>query len=452
MGKGTSASGKPSGGRRATGPDKAGAPGGATRHAREARRRQQPRHTDSQGTRGRKTRKAGDNGAQQGGGRKKRGGGRQGPRHPRPENTQSRTQRGRNKRAEGKKNQEQPQTGQPQPGGGRTSKERTKTGQRKGEAHQNAPGRPARPTQPSRACTRTHARDPGEASSVQKGAVSASTRNSPGAPAESPVERQTVRETGRVVEWFHTRQTTAGHAAQDRNRGDPPGTAPNGYDAEGTQRPCLGRGQRQAQRAPFSAGLHRPRAATQYSQGRQPPGWGKAPGRRESRPEHRKRPDWTGRGAPTRGHEARQKGTLPARTTAREQVPSDNSHRMPRTREARTTHDETRHGTRSQGQPGPHARTLHQRPVGSGLRPHARKDRWSGVGERPSLDAPHPGKWRPLRAPSCRPHSAQSQLARARAVGLVTGPHARIPRNHSQWVVGPGCTPKRTSGRGWESA
>ena len=37
-------------------------------------------------------------------------------------------------------------------------------------------------------------------------------------------------------------------------------------------------------------------------------------------------------------------------------------------------------------------------------------------------------------------------------VGLVTGPHARIPRTHSQWVVGPGATPERTSGRGRESA
>ena len=88
----------------------------------------------------------------------------------------------------------------------------------------------------------------------------------------------------------------------------------------------------------------------------------------------------------------------------------------------------------------------------SGPRPHARKDEWSGVGERPTPDATHSGKRRPPRAPSCRPHSVQSQLARARAVGLVTRPHARSPRTHSQWVVGPGRTPQRTRGRGWESA
>ena len=55
----------------------------------------------------------------------------------------------------------------------------------------------------------------------------------------------------------------------------------------------------------------------------------------------------------------------------------------------------------------------------------------------------------PPRAPSCRPHSAQSELARACAVGLVTGFHAHTPRTHSQWVAGPGRTPEgRAVGRG----
>ena len=102
------------------------------------------------------------------------------------------------------------------------------------------------------------------------------------------------------------------------------------------------------------------------------------------------------------------------------------------------------------GSPRPHP--PHPQPVGSGPWPHARADERSGVGERPSRDAPHRGRRRPPRAPSCRPHSAQSQLARARAVGLVTGPHARTPHTHSQWVVSPGDTPERTSGRGLESA
>ena len=72
---------------------------------------------------------------------------------------------------------------------------------------------------------------------------------------------------------------------------------------------------------------------------------------------------------------------------------------------------------------------------------HAPKAQRSGVGECPTPDAPRPGKRRPPRAPSCLPHSAQSELAGAHAVGLVTAPHARTPRTHSQWVVGPGSTP-----------
>ena len=102
------------------------------------------------------------------------------------------------------------------------------------------------------------------------------------------------------------------------------------------------------------------------------------------------------------------------------------------------------------GSPGPHP--PHPQPVGSEPRPHARKDEWSGVGERLTPDAPQAGNRRPPRAPSCCFHSAPSQHARARAVGLVTGPHACTPRTHSQWVVGPGRTPERRGGWGWESA
>ena len=175
-----------------------------------------------------------------------------------------------------KKNPEQqPQMGQPQSGGGPTSKERTKTGQKKGDAHQNAPGRPARPTRPNRACTRTHARDPGVASTVPKGAVSASTRNSPVALAESPVERRTVRENGRVSDRVHKRQTTAAHAAQDRGRRDPPGITPSrGPErvrrgerpaplpqqgpAAGTKSPVLGRPPRAPRSHPVKPGATAP--------------------------------------------------------------------------------------------------------------------------------------------------------------------------------------------------
>ena len=105
------------------------------------------------------------------------------------------------------------------------------------------------------------------------------------------------------------------------------------------------------------------------------------------------------------------------------------------------------------GDKSPRPQPPHSQPEGSRPWPHAPKDGRSGVGERPTPDAPHRGNRRPPhRAPSCRPHSAPSQLTRVRAVGLVTGPHARTPHTNSQWVVGPGRTTRRTGGWGWESA
>ena len=89
------------------------------------------------------------------------------------------------------------------------------------------------------------------ASSDLKGAVSASTGNSPGAPAESPVERRTVRETGCVSDRVHTRtppqRTQPKTDAGGTRQGQPHRGAPNGYDAERAQRPSLGGGQSQAQ-------------------------------------------------------------------------------------------------------------------------------------------------------------------------------------------------------------
>ena len=55
----------------------------------------------------------------------------------------------------------------------------------------------------------------------------------------------------------------------------------------------------------------------------------------------------------------------------------------------------------------------------------------------------------PPQVPSCRPRNGQSKLARACALGLVTGPHAHTPRTHGQWLTGPGSTPQgRAVGRG----
>ena len=205
---------------------------------------------------------------QGGGGKKKgkkKGGGqtrRQGPRQPGPENKK----RLRQRRRTNKKRKKTQQTGQSRPGGVRT-KNKDGAAARKGEAHQNAPGRPACPTRPRRARTRTHARDQGVASSDPKGAVSASTRNNPDAPGESPVDSWAVRETGRVSYRVNTRQPPQGTQpktdAGGIRQGQPHRGAPNGYDAERARSPCLCGSQLQAPRARFPAGLQVPREAAQ---------------------------------------------------------------------------------------------------------------------------------------------------------------------------------------------
>ena len=98
---------------------------------------------------------------------------------------------------------------------------------------------------------------------------------------------------------------------------------------------------------------------------------------------------------------------------------------------------------------GPHACTprIHsQWVVGPGRTPERTSGKgWGSAG--PQM--PHTqARGAPPGRPRAAPTSAPSQHAGARAVGLVTGPHARTPRTQSQWVVGPVCTPQKTGGRG----
>ena len=77
---------------------------------------------------------------------------------------------------------------------------------------------------------------------------------------------------------------------------------------------------------------------------------------------------------------------------------------------------------------GPHARTLRtnsQWVVGPGRKPQRTGGRgWESARPR----TPHTqARGAPPGAPSYGPHSAQSQLARAHAVGLVTGPPPAPP-------------------------
>ena len=90
-------------------------------------------------------------------------------------------------------------------------------------------------------------------------------------------------------------------------------------------------------------------------------------------------------------------------------------------------------------------------PVGSGPRPHTPRTGGRTL-ESAQPRTPHTqARGAPPRAPSCHPHSPQSQLARARAVVLVTGPHLHPP--HPQPVGGqPRPHAPRTGGQVWESA
>ena len=85
--------------------------------------------------------------------------------------------------------------------------------------------------------------------------------------------------------------------------------------------------------------------------------------------------------------------------------------------------------------------------TGSGRSPSCPKDGRLGEGECPTPDTPHQSTRRPPTAPSCPVHSTHSQLARACAVKLVTGPHPRTASAHRKPAAAP-----RTGGRERESA
>ena len=102
---------------------------------------------------------------------------------------------------------------------------------------------------------------------------------------------------------------------------------------------------------------------------------------------------------------------------------------------------------------GPHPRSPpHAQPVGSGPRQPAQRAGSRGWGSaRPRTPHTKAGG-APPRAPLCRAHSAESQLERVRAVGLVTGPHAGTPPHQQPVGSGPRQPAQRAGSRGWESA
>ena len=73
------------------------------------------------------------------------------------------------------------------------------------------------------------------------------------------------------------------------------------------------------------------------------------------------------------------------------------------------------------------------------------------MGERPTPDARYPGKRRPPRRHRAAPTARKASLQERALWGGDESPGLYLP--HPQpVVVGPGRTPERTGGRGWESA
>ena len=114
----------------------------------------------------------GGGGAKRKGKRKKRGGGRRDNKTPRPKALRAgkhrmpeTTETHKRKKTKHSNNHKQ---GNPSPEGAEQTKSAPGPAGWKGEADQNAPGRPACPTRPREARTRTHAWDPGVASSDLK--------------------------------------------------------------------------------------------------------------------------------------------------------------------------------------------------------------------------------------------------------------------------------------------
>ena len=235
-------------------------------------------------------------------------------------------------------------------------------------------------------------------SSDPKGAMSASTPNSSGAPAESPVERRAVRETGRVSDRVHTRQTTAAHTAQDGRRRDPPGTTPSQgpervrhgaspaplsrqQQAVGTKSPVLGRPPPAPRSRPVNQGAQAPGLGKGTTASGKPTGAQRATGLDETR-----RTNSGPRGTPERHAAGHNQGTRtgakqqrppgaanpgsahnPQRTKAHEQVPGKNepTHQNPARKgsvQAVGAHQQTHANTpaRSGGaQPNPEPKHTH---------------------------------------------------------------------------------------------
>ena len=336
---------------------------------------------------------------------------RKGPGHQGPGSRESQRQPGRGEKKKPKT--KQPSQGQPQHGGGRTRKKDKTTKEKVRRTKTRPGGRPARPGQEehARAHTRgTRAWRP----TTRKGRCRRSHETAPVHRPSPPSKGGRYRKPDASV----TGSTHANHRSAHSPRPKPEGPArdnPIAGPGTGTTRSeptalasagASGRhkepGSRPAStcpaQPPSKAGGDSPRGGERHHGDR------KADRSTES--------DRTGRGA------AHQHGATrharEATTTAQGQVPSHNGHRVPRTREARKTHNEPRHKRRCQGQPGPHTGTprIHdQLEAGPGRTPErTRGRRWERARPRtPHTMARGAPPRRPRAAPTARKASSQER-------------------------------------------
>ena len=213
------------------------------------------------------------------------------------------------------------------------------------------------------------------ASSDLKAEVSASTRN-------SPLERRTVGETGRVSDRVHTRHTTAAHAAQDRRRRGPPGTTPS-------------RGPERVQRGARPAPLPRQGPAA----GTKTPVLGRPPHAPRSHPV---KPEATAPGV-GEGTTATGKRTGAPRATGPDEARRTNAGPRDTPERHAAGHN---HGTRTGARP--------QRPPGAANPGSAHNTRQTAAREEVPRTAGTP---RPLTAPTASGYWAPAARPRGRAVG-----------------------------------
>ena len=233
--------------------------------------------------------------------------------------------------------------------------------------------------------------------------ASASTGNSPGAPADAP-----IWETGHVSDQVHRRPNHLSARSPRPKPQRPPRDTPIAGPRAGTAQSEPS----DPDSAAASSRNHEPESQPASTCPVQPPN--KSEGQRPGLGKYTtasgkltRAPRATRAGEARRttpGHEARWRGRPPATIKAHGQMPSNNSHWVPQTREARTTRNESRHGCSCQATPNPDTTPPTQEWRGQAERAH------NHTAKQPSQEWRGPRRPEPKHTPTHR--TTQPGLAR----------------------------------------